>query len=105
MKTENFSHDISGLESLANELGYRETSFHMLMSQGKQVIDLQSVLNFLEDNPGAVEAIFEWAEDSSHAAALQDEDDDEEDDDDWCGDCDHENDYCMCLNEEEGVST
>lgn len=45
-----------------------------------------------QDNP--VEVIFEWAEDSSHTEDLQD------DEDDWCADCDHENDDCMCPNEE-----
>ncbi len=95
MKTEHFSHDIVGLESLANELGYKESTLNFFMTKGNKVIDLQSVLNFLEDNPGAVEAVFEWAEEYCEDSLQED------DEDDWCEHCDHENDDCMCRNDEE----
>ncbi len=89
MKTENFKCDISGLEQLSDALGYKETSFHLQMSKGDRVIDLQSVLNFLEDNPGAIEAVFQWAEDNFSNELADNE----------CHECGEDTDDCDCIAE------
>ena len=73
MKTEDFKLDMAGLEMLADSLGYKEKTMHLKMLVKRNVIDIQSVLNFLEDNPGAVQAVFQWAEENYSSELTEDE--------------------------------
>lgn len=67
---------VKGLCKLANQLGYRDPAQQLINSDGSCVGDL---LTFFEDNPGAIEAVIEWAAD--HHGVEDDEMEDEEDED------------------------
>lgn len=52
---------ISDLCQLSEKLGYRDRYSHITLRDGS---NLYSFINFLEDNPGAVESIYSWIEDN-----------------------------------------
>jgi hypothetical protein len=62
-----------GLEDLcklARKLGYKDRLFQMQLSKDACVWDL---LEFLEDNSGAIEAIYEWIDDNFPDGEDEDE--------------------------------
>jgi hypothetical protein len=50
----NTKNTVKGLCKMASQLGYKDPAFQLLNSDGSVVGDL---LYFLEDNPGAIEAV------------------------------------------------
>lgn len=83
---------VEGLCNMARRLGYRDPLQQLMNRDGTSVGDF---LYFLEDNPAACEAIFNWVLDEGadrDGQPLEDDDDDEMDPDE------DEADYC----EEEG---
>lgn len=68
---------IKGLCGLARKLGYRDPFSQLINDDGSVVGDL---LEFLEDNPGACEAILEWVLDEGcHRDGSPINDEEEED--------------------------
>jgi len=65
--------DIKGLCKLARELGYKDPFAQLINSDGTCVGDL---LCFLEDNPGACEALIAWA--AEHHGEEEEEEEEEE---------------------------
>lgn len=66
------SKGVSNLCKLVSLLGYKDPQYNGSLSEGGHLGDLMC---FLEDNPGAIEAIVTWAEENEDCFAL---DDDEE---------------------------
>lgn len=58
---ENTRRTVNGLCGLARKLDYKDPLYQLTNSDGTCVGDL---LIFFEDNPGAVEAVIEWAADT-----------------------------------------
>jgi hypothetical protein len=62
MKIEDLNSSVNDLICLSEHLGYTDRNrFFRIGSSGA---NLASLVNFLEDNPGAIEAIYNWAEDN-----------------------------------------
>ena len=69
---------VEGLCKLANKLGYNDPLRQLINRDGSAVGDL---LYFLEDNPGAIEALIDWIYEESETAQWEvepEEEDDEE---------------------------
>jgi hypothetical protein len=62
---------------LAEMLGYRRSFGQLQCSNGAYV---SSLLDFFDDNPGAMEALHEWVVDHIDAYELPEDDEEEEDD-------------------------
>lgn len=63
---------------LARKLGYRGVADQLLLGNGSAVSDL---FNFLEDNPGAVQAVCDWIlEEGCHADGEPINEEEEEED-------------------------
>ncbi len=75
---ENIKQTQEGLCKLAALLGYKDPFYQLQNNDGTVVGDL---LEFLDDNPGACEAVIEWVRDNSTAFGIKD--DDEEDDEEY----------------------
>ena len=54
---ENAKQDIKGLARVARALGYRDPHYRMQLDRDCCVGD---IIDFFEDNPGALGAVFEW---------------------------------------------
>ncbi len=66
---------VEGLCGLARRLGYRDPLFQLTNRDGSVVGDL---LYFLEDNPGACEAVIGWVSDNRHLWEGPEEEDEED---------------------------
>ena len=78
---ENLRVSVEGLCKMARELGYKDPAYQLMNNDGTCVGDF---LYFLEDNPGAVEAIFNWVLDEGtdrDGQPLEDDDEEEEEED------------------------
>ena len=64
--------------AFVEELGYRDSGNHFAQLQLHNGAHASSLLNFFDDNPGAIEAIQEWLLNTSHV----DEECEEVDEDD-----------------------
>jgi len=53
--------NIETLCSLSEDLGYRGSFQQLILNNGSAV---SSLINFLEDNPGCIDAMFEWINDN-----------------------------------------
>jgi hypothetical protein len=69
-EVESIKSDTNGLCKLARILGYKDPCSQLINSDGSVVGDL---LYFLEDNPGACEAIVDWVLENSD---LEEEEED-----------------------------
>jgi hypothetical protein len=67
---ENTKQTYQGLCKLASKLGYKDPFYQLQNSDGSVVGDL---LAFFEDNPGACEAVIEWASENYGTVELEDE--------------------------------
>lgn len=84
-EVENTDQTVEGLCNLANQLGYRDPMRQLINHDGSCIGDF---LYFLEDNPGACEAIINFVLDHGHdydGNPLEDEEDEE--DDIYCPNC------------------
>lgn len=68
---------VKGLCGLARQLGYVD-SFHQLANSDGTVVG--DFLCFLEDNPGACEAVIDWAFDNFKTLNVEADDDEDFDD-------------------------
>jgi len=68
---------IKGLALLARKLGYKDSMYQLQLDSNCSVGD---ILEFFEDNPGAIGAVVEWV--LANNDSLTDEDDAEEGDED-----------------------
>ncbi len=78
---ENTKHTVEGLAEMAVALGYKSCFNQLTLRNGHSVSD---ILEFFEDNPGAVEAVIEWVLEkgcNSDGSSLEEEDDSDEDED------------------------
>lgn len=66
-------HSIEGLSRLARLLGYKDPLYQLQNRDGSVVGDF---LYFLEDNPGAAEAVINWVLEN-HAPFADDSEDEE----------------------------
>ena len=66
---------VEGLCQMARKLGYKDPASQLINSDGSVVGDF---LYFLEDNPGAIEAIVEWVLQNHD---LDDDEENEEEED------------------------
>lgn len=60
-----------GLARLARKLGYKDPFKQLMYDDGSVVGDL---LEFLDDNPGACEAVIEWVLDNAHLWGVEEGD-------------------------------
>jgi hypothetical protein len=74
----NYKSSVSGLCNMARDLGYKDPCSQLINRDGSCVGDF---LVFLEDNPGAIEAVFEWAMENHDMDSDEDEDEDEDEND------------------------
>lgn len=70
---------VVGLCKLANKLGYRDPFQQLINSDGSCVGDL---LDFFEDNPGAIEEVINWVADQYGNEEYDEDEDDENEDED-----------------------
>ena len=68
---ENLNHNVKGLCHLARSLGYKDPCFQLINNDGSVVGDM---LVFFDDNPGAIEAVFDWV--LKHHPEISDDDED-----------------------------
>lgn len=66
---------IQGLCKMSRDLGYKDPCSQLINNDGSVVGDF---LYFLEDNPGAIEAVMEWAADHYEQEEDEEEYEDEE---------------------------
>lgn len=71
---QNMRINFPSLCKMANELGYKDSFYQLMLENGSSVGDL---MLFFEDNPGAIEAVFEWVGDQKWDS-LEEEDDEED---------------------------
>ena len=67
--------NVQNLCALSEELGYRGSYQQLMLPNGSAV---SSLLNFLEDNPGCMDAMMNWIQDN-YEEDLKDSEEDSED--------------------------
>lgn len=73
---ENAKVSVEGMADLACKMGYKEKWGQLQFNNGASATDL---FNFFEDNPGAIEAVYNWVLEHS---PLEEESEEEECDED-----------------------
>lgn len=68
---------VKNLCKFIRTLGYKDPNYSMQLSHDACVGDL---LEFLQDNPGAIEAIIDFVDDNAEVYPNEDGDDDDDDD-------------------------
>jgi hypothetical protein len=73
------SRGVEELARFARELGYDTAPQQLILSNG---CSASGILNMLEDNPGMIRAIYEFALDNDDAYEWEEEEDDEDEEED-----------------------